>query len=382
MISPAETNLIDGRTREIVQNHGQRGADQIQMGPTIRVAINGFGRIGRCLLRAINEENTDSGIEVAVINSPSDPRILAHLLKYDSTYGTLPYEVGWEPDSIVVRGQELPCINESNNALIDWSAFDIDLLMDCSGQAKERTTALANIENGAPRVLVSAPTHNPDITLIPGCNLDSYNPSKHRIVSMGSCTLNCICPTLLVLRDSFGVKSGFATAIHSYTSDQRLLDGSHEDLRRARAAGESLIPTKTGASQALSSIFPELKGKIHCAAVRVPTSTVSLLDLVVQTEKEVTEQAVNSAFESASRSRLNGIIAVSTSPLVSIDYKKDPHSSTIDALSTSTSGNMTRVLAWYDNEWGYSMRLIDTAKVMCGSPVEQAIPNLVSHRKN
>jgi glyceraldehyde-3-phosphate dehydrogenase (NAD(P)+) (phosphorylating) len=346
----------------------------------MRIAINGFGRIGRCLLRAVEEE-TGSPIEVAVINSPSDPRILAHLLKYDSTYGTLPYDVGWKPDAILVRGTRIPCINEPDNSEIDWSAFNIDLLIDCSGQAKEREASIANIENGAPRVLISAPSHDPDITLIPGCNLDSFNPTKHRIVSMGSCTLNCICPTLKVLRDSFGVRNGFATAIHSYTSDQRLLDGSHDDLRRARAAGESLIPTKTGASQALSSVFPELKGKIQCAAIRTPTSTVSLLDLVVQSEKEVGEKTINEAFGLASISSLKGIVAVSDSPLVSIDYKKDPHSVTIDALSTSTTGNMVRVLAWYDNEWAYSLRLVDTALVMCRSQNERPITKLISQRK-
>ncbi len=347
----------------------------------MRIAINGFGRIGRCLLRAIEEEDRGSEIGVAVVNSPSDPRVLAHLLKYDSTYGTLPYEVGWEPDAILVRGKRVPCTNESDNSQIDWSAFNIDLLVDCSGQAKERETSIANIENGAPKVLVSAPTHNPDITLIPGCNLDSFSPLRHRIVSMGSCTLNCICPTLKVLMDNFGVRNGFATAIHSYTSDQRLLDGSHDDLRRARAAGGSLIPTKTGASQALSSVFPELKGKIHCAAVRTPTSTVSLLDLVVQSENDVGEKAVNDAFGMASRSNLKGIVAVSSNPLVSIDYKKDPHSATIDALSTSSTGNMIRVLAWYDNEWAYSLRLIDTALVMCRAQNEEPITRLISQRK-
>ena len=347
----------------------------------MRIGINGFGRIGRCLLRTIEEDNRSSQIEVAVVNSPSDPRVLAHLLKYDSTYGSLPYDVGWEPDAIVVRGTRIPCINESDNSQIDWSAFSIDLLVDCSGQAKEREASIASIENGAPRVLISAPSHDPDITLIPGCNLDSFDPVRHRIVSMGSCTLNCICPTLKVLRESFEVRSGFATAIHSYTSDQRLLDGSHEDLRRARAAGESLIPTKTGASQALSSVFPELKGKIQCAAIRTPTSTVSLLDLVVQSEKEVGGKTINEAFGLASRSNLKGIVGVSNNPLVSIDYKKDPHSATIDALSTSTTGVMIRVLAWYDNEWAYSLRLIDTALAMCGARNEEPITRIVSQRK-
>ncbi len=348
----------------------------------MRIAINGFGRIGRCLLRAIQERDQDLRIDVAAINSPGTPRTLAHLFKYDSTYGTLPYEVAWEPDAIVCRGQRIPCVSEVDQSRIDWSTFKVDLVIDCSGQTREREASQAHIAAGAPRVLVSAPSHNPDITLIPGCNLDSYNPLRHRIVSMGSCTLNCICPTLKVLLDNFGVENGFATAIHSYTSDQRLLDGSHEDLRRARAAGQSLIPTKTGASQALASVFPELKGRIRCAAVRAPTSTVSLLDLVVLVERNVDEQAVNEAFEQASKNVLRGIIAVSKDPLVSIDYKRDPHSSIIDALSTSTNGNLIRVLAWYDNEWAYSLRLLDTALLMCGAQREKPIPSIIRKREN
>jgi len=327
----------------------------------LRVGINGFGRIGRCLLRALYDRESRSDFEVSVINSPGSPRTLAHLLKYDSTYGVFPFDVTWKPDAIVCRDQRIPCISEPDPSEVDWSAFDVDLVIECSGQARDREVSQGHISSGAPRVLISAPSHDPDITLIPGCNLSSYNPSKHKIVSMGSCTLNCLCPTLKVLTSNFEVENGFATAIHSYTSDQRLLDGTHEDLRRARAAGQSLIPTKTGASQAISSIFPELRGKILCAAVRAPTSTVSLLDLVVQLDRDVTGQAVNDAFDHASQNDLRGILAVSKEPLVSIDYKKDPNSSTVDALSTSTVVNLVRVLAWYDNEWAYTLRLIDTA---------------------
>jgi glyceraldehyde 3-phosphate dehydrogenase len=342
----------------------------------VRIAINGFGRIGRCLLRALQEQNLETKVEVAVINSPGNPRTLAHLYKYDSTYGAAPFEVSWEPDAIVSRGHRIPCINEPNPSRIDWSAFRIDLVMDCSGHAKEREVALAHLAAGAPRVLVSAPSHDPDITLIPGCNLESYDPSKHRIVSMGSCTTNCLCPTLKVLHENFTVENGFATAIHSYTSDQRLLDGSHEDLRRARAAGQSLIPTKTGASLAVASALPELKGKIRCSAVRTPTASVSLLDLTVLAEKRVDEQGVNEAFLKASEGTLKEIIAVSKHPLVSVDYKKDPHSSTVDALSTSVSGRMIRTLAWYDNEWAYSLRLVDTALLMGGRQESKPIPKV------
>jgi glyceraldehyde 3-phosphate dehydrogenase len=347
-----------------VQKKGPESEKPSRVRKNLRAGINGFGRIGRSLLRALYERDSYSDLKISVINSPGSPRTLAHLLKYDSTYGTFPFDVTWEPDAIVCRGQRIPCISETDPSEIDWSAFDVDLVIECSGRAREREVSQGHISSGAPRVLISASSHEPDITLIPGCNVNAYNPSKHKIVSMGSCTSNCLCPIIKVLTSNFKVENGFATAIHSYTSDQRILDGTHEDLRRARAAGQSLIPTKTGASQALSSVFPELKGKIRCVAVRVPTSTVSLLDLVVQVERDVTGQIVNEAFAYASQNDLQGILAISKEPLVSIDYRKDPHSSTVDALSTATSGHLIRVLAWYDNEWAYSLRLIDTALIM------------------
>jgi len=327
----------------------------------VRVAINGFGRIGRCFYRALLEDKS-SDIDVAVINSTSPPRTLAHLLKYDSTYGTLPLDVGWDSEGITCAGKKIPCLSETNSSRIDWGKFEVEAVLESTGQRLQREEFEGYISNGAHTVLVSAPSEEADVTLIPGCNLESYDPNHHKIISMGSCTTNCLALSLKVLDDNFGVTRGFATTIHSYTSDQRLLDGSHEDLRRARAAGQSLIPTRTGASQTIAKVLPRLRGKITCSAIRAPTSTVSLLDLVVECGRDVSRNDVNNAYERASTESLNGILAISNEPLVSIDYKKDPHSAIIDELSTGTNGSMVRVLAWYDNEWAYAARLIDTFK--------------------
>jgi len=327
----------------------------------LRVAVNGFGRIGRCFYRALLEDKS-SDIEVVVINSTSPPRTLAHLLKYDSTYGTLPFDVGWDSEGITYTGDKTPCLSETNPSKIDWRKFDVDAVLESTGQRLRREELETYISNGAHTVLVSAPSEGADVTLIPGCNLESYDPRQHKIISMGSCTTNCLALSLKVLDDNFGVTRGFATTVHSYTSDQRLLDGSHEDLRRARAASQSLIPTRTGASQTIGKVLPRLKGRITCSAIRAPTSTVSLLDLVVESGREVSRNEVNNAYDRASTESLKGFLAVSNEPLVSIDYKKNPHSAIIDGLSTGTNGSMVRVLAWYDNEWAYSTRLIDLFK--------------------
>jgi glyceraldehyde 3-phosphate dehydrogenase len=327
----------------------------------LRVAVSGFGRIGRSFYRALLEDK-GSDLEVTVINSTSPPRTLAHLLKYDSTYGTLPFDVSWDSEGIICEGEKTPCLSEKISSKINWERFGVDVVLESTGQRLQREELDTLISNGAQTVLVSAPSEEADITLIPGCNLESYDPSHHKIISMGSCTTNCLAVSLKVLDDNFEVKRGFATTVHSYTSDQRLLDGSHEDLRRARAAGQSLIPTRTGASQTIGKVLPRLKGKITCSAIRAPTSTVSLLDLVVECGKEVRRNEVNNSYEHASADSLRGILAVSNEPLVSIDYKKDPHSAIIDGLSTQTNGSMVRVLAWYDNEWAYATRLIDTLK--------------------
>jgi glyceraldehyde 3-phosphate dehydrogenase len=342
----------------------------------MRVAINGFGRIGRCFYRALLEDK-GSDLEVAVINSTSPPRTLAHLLKYDSTYGTLPFDVGCDSEGIICERKKIPCFSEKTASKINWGRFGVDLVLESTGQRLQREELDTLISNGAQTVLVSAPSEEADVTLIPGCNLESYDPSHHKIISMGSCTTNCLAVSLKVLDDNFEVKRGFATTVHSYTGDQRLLDGSHEDLRRARAAGQSLIPTRTGASQTIGKVLPRLKGKITCSAIRAPTSTVSLLDLVVECGKEMNRNEVNNSYERASAESLRGILAVSNEPLVSIDYKKDPHSATIDGLSTQTNGSMVRLLAWYDNEWAYATRLIDTLKRI-GRPI--LTPQISSHK--
>ncbi len=338
-------------------------------GIPLRIAISGFGRIGRCTLRVLLEK-PKPGVVVAAINSPGNPRTLAHLLKYDSTYGVLPFDVDWEPDAIRAQGVRFPCLSERDPSKVDWKAFNVDVVLDCSGKATERQRAEAHLSTGAQKVIISAPSQEADVTLIPGCNMDDFKPEEHRIVSMGSCTTNCLATTLKVLNDSLGVQNAFATTVHAYTNDQRLLDGTHEDLRRARAAGQSLIPTKTGASSTIDRIFPELKGKVVCNAIRAPTSTVSLLNIVASTRKLATSKEVNRAYRDASHGPLRGIIEVSEEPLVSIDYKKNSHSSIIDAPSTSTTGDLVRVQAWYDNEWAYAVRLVETALYIGGAELK------------
>jgi len=314
-------------------------------------------------------------MEVAVINSTSPPRTLAHLLKYDSTYGTLPLDVSCDLDTIMCARKKTPCLSETIQSKIDWEKFKVDVVLESTGQPLQREVLKTYLSNGAHTVLVSAPSEEADVTLIPGCNLETYDPNHHRIISMGSCTTNCLATTLKVMDGNFRVKHGFATTIHSYTNDQRLLDGSHEDLRRARAAGQSLIPTRTGASQTIGKILPRLKGKITCSAIRAPTSTVSLLDLVVECDGEVSRNEVNNAYEHAAAENLKGILAVSHEPLVSVDYKRDPHSAVVDGLSTETIDGMVRILAWYDNEWAYAMRLVDTLQRIDRSNAAPQIPS-------
>ena len=335
----------------------------------MRVAINGFGRIGRCFYRALLEQR-DTNIEIAAINSTSPPRTLAHLLKYDSSYGILPFDVSWDSESIVCAGEKVPCISETRSSKIDWSKFHVDSVLESTGQHLQRKELESFLSNGTGSVLVSAPSESVDITLIPGCNLESYSPQTHKLISMASCTTNCLAPSLKVLDDNFAILQGFATTIHSYTSDQRLLDGSHEDLRRARSAGQSLIPTQTGANQTIDKILPRLRGRIACSAIRAPTATVSILDLVVRCNHELTSDEVNDAYEQAAATNLKGILEITREPLVSVDYKKNTHSSVIDGLSTATKGDMVRLLAWYDNEWAYAMRLIDTFREIDHSQIE------------
>ena len=269
-------------------------------------------------------------------------------------------------------------MSETRSTKIDWGKFDVDSVLESTGQCLQREDLKSFLSNGARSVLVSAPSDAMDITLIPGCNLESYDPRSHKIISMASCTTNCLAPSLKVLDDNFTVVHGFATTVHSYTSDQRLLDGSHEDLRRARSAGQSLIPTRTGANQTIDKIFPRLRGKIACSAIRAPTATVSLLDLVVRCGRQLTSTEVNGAYERAAAEELRGILTVSREPLVSVDYKKNTHSSVIDGLSTGTNEDMIRVLAWFDNEWAYAMRLIDVFRMIDRSQLAPRIRTGIS----
>ncbi len=326
-----------------------------------RIGINGFGRIGRLTLRAINEYH-DSKLEVAAINDLTDTKTNAHLLKWDSTYGRYPGTVEAAADAIIVDGNTIKVLSERDPAKIPWLDYGVEIVIESTGLFTDATKAVAHREGGARKVLISAPAKNEDITVVLGVNEDQYDPHKHHIISNASCTTNCIAPVVKVLHQSFGVSKGLMTTVHAYTNDQKILDTVHRDLRRARAAALNIIPTTTGAARLVCEIIPELKGKVHGMALRVPTPTGSIVDFVADLNKEVTVEQVNQAFQSAAEGSLKGILEYSEEPLVSMDFKGNPASSIFDALSTMViGGNMVKVLAWYDNEWGYSCRLADLA---------------------
>jgi len=328
---------------------------------TTKIGINGFGRIGRLTLRAINCYHSDR-LEVAVVNDLTDTKTNAHLLKWDSTYGHYLGEVEATEDSIIVDGKKVKVLSERDPGKIPWQDHDVDIVIESTGLFTDATKAAAHRQGGAKKVLISAPARNEDVTLVLGVNEDQYVPEKHNIISNASCTTNCIAPVVKVLHQNFGVSKGLMTTIHAYTNDQRLLDMFHRDLRRARAAALNIIPTTTGAARLVGEIIPALKGKIHGLALRVPTPTVSIVDFVADVEKEVTVEQVNQAFQAATEGPLAGILEYCQEPLVSIDFKGNPASSIFDAPSTMViADNMIKVLAWYDNEWGYSCRLADLA---------------------
>ncbi len=325
----------------------------------MRIAINGFGRIGRNILRASLESEN---LEFVAINDLTDAKTLAHLLKYDSVFGILEKDVTCTENTITVGGKDIAIVSERDPSKLPWREYDVDLVMECTGLFTAREKASAHLEAGAKKVIISAPAKEPDVTVCMGVNEGSYDPTCHNIVSNASCTTNCLSPVAKVLVDEFGIKRGLMTTIHAYTNDQKILDLPHSDLRRARAAGLSMIPTTTGAAKAVSLVIPELKGKLDGLAVRVPTPNVSLVDLVVELEKDVSEQDVNDAVKNASEGSLKGILQYCDEPLVSIDFKRNPHSSIFDALSTKVlSSRMVKVFAWYDNEWGFSCRMRDLA---------------------
>ena len=326
-----------------------------------KIGINGFGRIGRLTLRAINEHH-GSKLEVAAINDLTDTKTNAHLLKWDSTYGRYPGTVEATADSITVDGKTIKVLSERDPGKIPWLDYGVEIVIEATGLFTDATKAVAHREGGAKKVLISAPAKNEDVTVVLGVNEDQYDPDKHHIISNASCTTNCIAPVVKVLHQSFGVSKGLMTTVHAYTNDQRILDTVHRDLRRARAAAMSIIPTTTGAARMVGEIIPELKGKIHGLALRVPTPTGSIVDFVAELNKEVTAEQVNQVFKSAAEGPLKGILEYCTEPIVSMDSRGNPASSIFDALSTMViGGNMVKVLAWYDNEWGYSCRLADIA---------------------
>lgn len=329
---------------------------------SVKVAINGFGRIGRSFYRIVH---SDPDVEVVAINDLTDARTLAHLLKYDSVHGKFNADVYADGDELVVDGDRIKVYADPNPEELPWKDLDVDVVLEATGRFRDREGASKHLKAGAKRVVISAPAKEPDITIVMGVNHREYDPEKHRIVSNASCTTNCLAPVAKVLLDEFGIVSGFLTTVHAYTMDQRLLDAPHKDLRRARAAAVSMVPTTTGAAKAVGLVIPELKGKFNGISIRVPTPDVSLVDFVCVVEKEVTVDEVNRALKEAAEGKLKGILDYSEEPLVSIDYLGNPHSSIVDGLSTDViNGNLVKVVAWYDNEWGYSNRLADLIKYM------------------
>jgi len=327
----------------------------------IRVGINGFGRIGRLVFRAARGQD----LEIVGINDLTDAKTLAHLLKYDSIHGRFPGEVEAADGAVVVDGVRIPVTAERDPAKLPWGKLGAKIVIESTGIFADREGASKHLAAGAERVIISAPAKDPDVTIVLGVNGDDYDPAKHKIISNASCTTNCLAPIAKVLHDEFGIANAWMTTIHAYTNDQVTLDFPHKDLRRARAAAVSMIPTSTGAARAIGLVLPELKGKLDGYAMRVPTSDVSVVDLSVKLQKSTDAEAINAAMKSAANGPLKGILQYCDEPLVSIDFLGNPHSSILDALSTKVmDGNFAKVLSWYDNEWGYSNRVVDLARVV------------------
>lgn len=325
----------------------------------LRVAINGFGRIGRNTFKAIIEKYEDK-IDVVAVNDLTDAPTLAHLLKYDSCFGIFGKDVEAKEGALIVGGKEIKVLAERDPGNLPWKALGIDLVVESTGIFTDKAKAVKHIEAGAKKVIISAPAKNEDITIVLGVNEDKYDPKNHHVVSNASCTTNCLAPVAKVLHDKFGIKKGLMTTVHSYTNDQNILDLPHKDLRRARAAGLSIIPTTTGAAKAVALVLPDLKGKLNGFAMRIPTPTVSVVDFVAELATPASATEVNAALKEAAQGPLAGILGYEENPLVSIDFKGDERSSIVDALSTMVIGdNMVKVIAWYDNEWGYSVRTAD-----------------------
>lgn len=328
----------------------------------VRVAINGFGRIGRLTFRiALKHKN----IDLVAINDLVDAKTLAHLIKYDSNYGTLDADVKAGEDYIEVNGKKIKTLSEKDPSKLPWKELNIDIVVESTGVFTDGQKAIAHINAGAKKVIISAPAKNEDFTVVLGVNEEKYDPEKHRIISNGSCTTNCITPIVKIINDEFGIEHSFMNTVHSVTMDQRLQDAPHKDLRRARAAGQSIIPTSTGAAKSVAVVIPEMKGKFEALSMRVPTSTVSVVDFVALVKKPTTREEVNRAFEKYANGRMKGILGISYEPLVSIDFKGTTYSSVVDAELTQVQGeNLIKVIAWYDNEYGYACRVVDLIEYM------------------
>jgi glyceraldehyde 3-phosphate dehydrogenase len=330
----------------------------------VKVGINGFGRVGRQVFKAMRDLYGDL-LEVVAVNDITSPDVLAHLLKYDSNYGRFNGTVEVQGTSLFVDGKEVRVFAEKDPASLPWKDLGVQLVIESTGVFTDATKAAAHLQAGARKVIITAPAKNEDITIVIGVNEDKYDPEKHHIVSNASCTTNSVAPVAKVLHDNFGIEYGFLTTVHAYTNDQRILDLPHKDLRRARAAALSIIPTTTGAAKAVALVIPELKGKFDGIALRVPTPTVSISDFVITLRKPVTRDEVNAALKAAAEGRLKGILGYTEEPVVSVDFKGDSHSGIVDGSLTMVIGERTvKVLVWYDNEWGYSVRVADLAALM------------------
>ena len=332
-----------------------------------KIGINGFGRIGRQVFKAIDQGGFSDLFEVVAVNDLTDNATLAHLLKYDSTYGTYDAEISSDESGITINGKRISVLEEKEPGNLAWGDLGVDLVVESTGRFTDADQARAHIDAGARKVIISAPAKGEDITLVLGVNEERYEPANHHVISNASCTTNCLAPVVKVILDTFGIVSGMMTTVHSYTADQVLQDGPHKDLRRARSAPQNIVPTTTGAAKALSLVVPEIEGKLDGFSLRVPTPTVSIVDFVANTEKPVTVESVNAAFKAASESDVYaGILGYSEVELVSSDYRQDSRSSIVDAPSTAVIGDtMVKVVAWYDNEWGYSCRVADLVALVC-----------------
>ena len=332
---------------------------------TVSIAINGFGRIGRMVFR---QAVLMDDVTISAVNAGYPAETLAHLIKYDTNHGTFSGEVKAEENALVVNGKRIQLVNERNPLELPWEEMGVDIVIEATGKFNSRDKAALHLEAGAKKVILTAPGKNEDITIVMGVNDDKLDVEKHHIISNASCTTNCLAPVAKVLNDAFGIENGLMTTVHAYTNDQKNLDNPHKDLRRARACAQSIIPTSTGAAKALSLVLPELEGKLHGLALRVPTPNVSLVDLVVDVQQDVTVEDVNRAFTEASEGALSGILDLTMEPLVSIDFNTNPSSAIVDGLTTIVMGDRkVKVLAWYDNEWGYSARVVDLMKKVANS---------------